>query len=255
MKRALVVLLTLAGPVFADQVFVKGGGVLTGVIVERDERSVVLEVAPGRITLPMTRVDRIVEGTSSLARYRDRAVRLSPSDSQGWLDLGQWAADQGLRTQSQEAFARVLALDPNNEAAQRAVGNVQFGGRWMSQEESYRAQGMVPFEGQWLTPVERAAVLRERAEAAVAASARSEAEARAREAEARARQAEADAHRAETAATQQTDPGAFPYPWIFGGSVGCGVGVGCGTHVRPTPRAVPTPQPAPRPRPRTPQTH
>jgi len=253
MKRALIVLLTLAAPVFADQVFVKGGGVLTGVIVERDERSVVLEVAPGRITLPMARVDRIVEGTSSLARYRDRAARLSPSDSQGWLDLAQWAAGQGLRTQAQEAFARVLALDPSNEPAQRAVGNVQFDGRWMSPEESYRAQGLVPFEGQWLTPNERSAAVRERAEAALAASARSEAEARAREAEARARQAEADARRAETEATP-LEPGAIPYPWIFGGSVGCGFG--CGSHVRPTPKPVPvpTPQPTPRPRPR-PQTH
>jgi hypothetical protein len=247
MKRALVLLLAVAAPALADQVYVKGGGVLTGVIVSRDERSIVLEVAPGRISLPMSRVERVVEGASSLAGYRNRAAGLAASDLNGWLGLAQWAADQGLRTQAQEAFARVLVLDPSNGTAHRALGEVEFGGRWMSPEESYRAQGLVPFEGEWLTPSERANMIRERADAAVAASARNEAEARAREAEARARQAEADAHRAET--SEPTDSSGFPYPWIFGGgSVGCRSG--CGSHVRPTPRPAATPAPKPEPRPR-----
>jgi hypothetical protein len=252
MKRALILLLFTAAPAVADQVYVKGGGVLTGVIVSRDERSIVLEVAPGRIALPMSRVERVVEGRSSLAGYRERAATLEASDANGWLELAQWAANQGLRTQAQAAFSRVLAADPTNATAHRALGEVEYGGRWMSLEDSYRAQGLVSFEGQWLTPSERANVIRERAETAAAASARSEAEARAREAEARARQAEADARRAETSASE-VDPGGIPYPWIIGGSAGCRFG--CGPHVRPTPRPAPTPRPTPRQTPRPPLAH
>jgi hypothetical protein len=246
MKRALVVLSwLLASPLFADQVFLKGGGTLSGVIVERTERAVVMEVAPGRITLSMSRVERIVEGRSGLALYRERAASLAPSDASGWLALAEWAGEQGLQTQAREAFRRVLALDPGNEAAHRAQGDVSYEGRWMSRDDSYRAQGLVEFDGEWIRPEERAALVRERADAAVAASARSEAEARAREAEARAREAEADAARAEAEVSQGSGDG-IPYPWVIGGGGGC---LGCGhTHVRPRPRPSPAAQPTPRPR-------
>jgi hypothetical protein len=247
MKRALAVLLLLSPPVFADQVFLKSGGRLSGVIVARTDTAVVLEVAPGRITLPMSRVERIVEGSSGLGVYRERVAGLSANDTAGWLALAQWAADQGLQTQAGEAFARVLALDPGNAAAHRAVGDVEYDGRWMSREESFRAQGLVEYEGRWMSPDERGSLVRERAEAGEAAAARSEAEARAREAEARARQAEAEAKRAEAEASQAGDAG-IPYPWIIGG----GCGIDCGRpHTRSrrtTPAPQPTPAPTPRPR-------
>ncbi len=229
MKWALAVLLLLSPPVFADQVFLKSGGTLSGVVVARTANAIVMEVAPGRITLPLSRVERIVEGRSGLGVYRERVAGLAATDTAGWLALAQWAADQGLQTQAGEAFARVLALDPGNAAAHRAVGDVQYGGQWMSREESFRAQGLVEFDGRWMSPDERGALVRERADAAAAASARSEAEARAREAEARAREAEAEAKRAEAEASQAGDAG-IPYPWIIGG----GCGIDCGRpHARP----------------------
>jgi hypothetical protein len=250
MKRALAALLLLCPPAFADQVFLKSGGKLSGVIVERTDAAVVIEVAPGRITLPMSRVARVVEGRSGLAVYRERVAGLSATDAAGWLALAQWAADQGLQTQAGEAYQRVLTLDPGNASAHRALGDVQYGGQWMSRDESYRAQGLVEYDGRWVTPAERASLVRESAEAAAAASARAEAEARAREAEARARQAEAEASRAE-AETPEGEAGGIPYPWVIGGG-GCGVGCDGRHHVRARRTTHPAPQtaPAPTPRPR-----
>jgi hypothetical protein len=245
MTRTLAVLLLLAAPAFADQVFLKNGGKLSGVIVERTKDAIVMEVAPGRVTLPMSRVDRVVEGTSGLALYRERVAGLSASDAAGWLALAQWAADQGLQTQAGEAFERVLATDPGNAPAHRALGHVQYGGRWMSREDSFRAQGLVEYEGRWMTPDERGSLARERVEAAAAESARAEAEARAREAEARAREAEADAKRAEAEASGTGDAG-IPYPWVIGGG-GCGIGCGSHPHTRPRRSADPSSQPTPAP--------
>lgn len=56
MRRVAVLMALLAAPVAADQVFLKGGGRLTGVIVDRTPTSIAIEVAPGRVTLPMSRV-------------------------------------------------------------------------------------------------------------------------------------------------------------------------------------------------------
>jgi hypothetical protein len=249
----------LAAPAAADEIFLKGGGRLTGVIVDRTPTSIAIEVAPGRVSVPMSRVDRVVEGTSPLAAYRERASRLAPDDLAGWLSLAQWAQERDLQTQAREALARVLALDPDNAAAHRAVGHVLFNGQWLTEADSYRARGFVQFEGAWVTPEERAARMRERAEEVAAA----EAAARVREAEARARQAEAEAQRAEATPQPQGGGEGFPYPWIFWGG---GCLHGCGhPGVRPSPRPagmtpptpVPTPVSTPRPPrpPRPPRTH
>ena len=201
MRRAIVVL-TIALPVLgsADEVFLKGGGKMTGEVVSEDGQSVVLEVGPGRVTVPAARVLRIERSRSPLGTYRERAARLAADDVQGWLELAFWAQERDLDTQAQEAFEHVLRLDPGNASANGALGRVQMDGRWMSQDESYRARGYVSFEGEWMTPAEHEARLRVRAAERQAAAAQREGELRVREAEARAQQAEAEARRAEAEA-------------------------------------------------------
>jgi hypothetical protein len=221
MKRALVVALVLLPAVAgADDVFLTGGGRLSGVIVGRSAGSVTVDVGPGRVTLPMTRVVRIVSGTADLAVYRDRAARLAPGSLAGWLSLARWAEEHDLMTQARESYAHVLSLDPENAAAHRGLGHVWAGDRWATLEESYRARGYVLFEGSWVTPEERRALLEERMTAAAAERDRIEAEARAREADARARVAEAEARRAETDA--EASGGipigmGYPYGGVYGG--------------------------------------
>jgi len=248
MKRAVALLILAATPVAADQIFLKGGGQLRGVIVERTPSALVIEVGPGRVTLPASRIERVVEGSSALATFHERAARLAADDVAGWLALGQWAEQRDLQTQAREAYGRVLALDPGNAVAHRAFGNVYVGGRWMTEAESYRARGLVLYEGAWVTQAEREAAIRERAAAAAATQARTEADARVREAEARARAAEAEARRAEATARQADATNGIPYPWVlFGG----GCSFGCVSPIRPSPKPVATPPPplAPTPKP------
>jgi hypothetical protein len=202
---------------FADELVLKNGARISGVVVDQTATAVTLEVGPGRVTLPMSRVEKVLGGPSSLEMYRERAGRLGPADVSGWLALGLWAKDNGLSTQARAAYERVLALDPGNEVAHRSLGHVFVDNRWLSEEESYRARGLLSFEGQWVTPEERASILRERSDDAIARQARAEAEARAREAEARADAAEADARRAETS------EGGIPLdPYVYGPGYGYG---------------------------------
>jgi hypothetical protein len=226
MKRALSLLVLATGPALlqADDVFLKGGGKVSGRIVKRTPASVEVDVGAGTVTLPMTRVERIQEGRSALQDYYDRAGRLAPGDAGGWKELARWASANGLATQAREAYERVLRIDPSDRDANLARGNVELEGQWVSEADSYRARGFVEFEGRWITPAEQEAILRQRAaesealrdQKAMDAQVR-EAEARAREAEARARAAEADANAAEYA-----DEG---IPLWWGGGWGPGPGI------------------------------
>ncbi|HEX9190216.1 MAG TPA: hypothetical protein VGB87_24275, partial [Vicinamibacteria bacterium] len=209
-------LLAVAAAAPADEVLLKGGGRVSGVVVERTPTAVVIETGPGRVTLPMSRVERIVEGRSNLAAYRDRAAQLAPADAAGWADLARWAGDRGLLTQSSEAWQRVLAVDPAHTEANAALGRVEVDGSWLSEEDAYRARGYVSFEGRWVTPAEHDALVRERVAEEASARDRREAALRVREAEARAREAEARAREAEAAA-QPVDDGGIPYWWGWGG--------------------------------------
>jgi hypothetical protein len=208
MRMLTLVLIASATAATADEVWLKGGGRLVGDVLEKRPNVVVLDVGPGIVTLPLARVERIVSTTVALTEYRERAARLSREDAAGWAALAQWAEQNDLRTQSREAWRRVLAADPGSAAAHLGLGEVYHQGRWLDFASVQRARGLVEHDGIWITPAEREAGLQREAaaatarqQAAIAESQRQEAEARVREAEARARTAEAEADRAEADAS------------------------------------------------------
>jgi hypothetical protein len=215
--KALILLLVAAflpGTASADEVFLKGGGQLSGRIVTRNATTVEVDVGAGRIGVPASSVLRIEEGRSPLQEYEERAGRLPAGDADGWVALAQWAESQGLGTQAREAYHRALAASPDDPRANEALGNVRMDGRWVSEDESYRARGYVHYEGEWITPAEHDALLRERAAEDARDRERLEAESRVREAEARADEAEARAREAE--AQQESEGIPLWYGWGAG---------------------------------------
>lgn len=218
MRRRLFVLACLLGiPAQADEVYLKSGGRLSGEVLSEDARSVVVEMGPGKVTVPAASVLRIERSRSALGEYRDRARHLEAGDVRGWLELAFWALERDLATQAKEAFEHVLRIDPGNASANAAIGRVQVDGAWMSLEDSYRRRGYVNYDGEWMTPEEREARYRARAAEDQAAAARREGELRVREAEARARAAEAEARQAEADAESAETSGGIPLWWGWGG--------------------------------------
>jgi hypothetical protein len=220
----LVLAPSLAG---ADSVFLKSGGEIKGEVIEQRADAVVMEVGPGRITVPMKNVARIVSSTTDLGAYHARAAALARGDVAGWLSLAGWAQRRNLATQAREAYEHVLDVDPMNADANLALGNVRMADGWLSGAEANRARGLVQFEGMWMTPQERQMRFEERAAADQERMATREGEARAREAEARAREASARADAAEADArqvgTEQASDG-IPFPWAYGTGYGPIVG-------------------------------
>ena len=219
MRQSLCALsFLLAVPASADEVFLKSGGRISGILIEQTATRVVLQTGPGTVTLPRTSIDHVVQQQSALQTYAERAARLHPTDKDGWLDLALWAKDQGLETRARETFARVLSLDPANALAQAGLGKIWMNNRWLSEDEAHQARGDVPFEGHWVSPLEREDQIRERAERRADERARRESDARVAEAEVRARAVEAEARRAEADSTY----GGIPYGWGGGGYIGGG---------------------------------
>jgi hypothetical protein len=219
--RTLILLLAgvlLPGAAPADEVFLKGGGQISGRIVSRTATTIEVDVGAGRIGVPASSVLRIEEGRSSLQEYEERAGRLAAGDVDGWVALAGWAEARGLGTQAGEAWHRALAASPDDPRANEALGNVRMGGRWVSEDESYRARGYVQYEGEWVTQAEHEALLRERAAEDAREDERRQAESRVREAEARAEEAEARAREAEAQAKEAQESGVgLPLWYGWGG--------------------------------------
>ncbi len=217
MKRGILLIALAAVPAFADTVHLRGGGQISGVIVERTEEAVTVDIGGGTITALMASVVRIEEAPSSLQEYRARAAAIPAGDAEAWRELARWAERQTLSSQADEAYAQVVALLPDDQEANRALGLVPVGGRWVTEKESYVARGYVELEGEWVTPAERDRILAER-------RAREEAERRENEAQVKAIQAEIDAEKRREAAEEERRERRYdnlpeygdPIPWAWG---------------------------------------
>jgi hypothetical protein len=161
-KRAIFVLALVATPLLADEVHLRGGGRLTGEIVEETADNITVDIGAGKMTVRKSTVVRIERSASPLQEYRAHAANLAADDIEGWRKLARWASGEGLSTQAREAWTHVTALYPDDAEANRGLGLVQHNGQWMTEEESYRSQGFIDFEGEWMMPAEKQAILEER---------------------------------------------------------------------------------------------
>ncbi len=73
--------------------------------------------------------------------------------------LGEWARARGLAADATILFWEAIKIDPEFEAARRALGYELYMGKWMMPDEVRRSQGLVDFEGRWVTPREREILL------------------------------------------------------------------------------------------------
>ena len=158
-KRTIVIIALAAVPAFADDVYLRGGGRLTGQIVEQTEDSVTVDIGGGTISAKMSTVDHIEKGTSPLQEYRARAAKIPAGDAEAWRELARWAKGYALSSQAREAYREVVAILPDDEEANKNLGMVQLNGKWVTEEESYRAQGYVKFEDKWMTPAEQQSIV------------------------------------------------------------------------------------------------
>ena len=213
-----ILVLLLPGVLFADEVYLKDAGSISGRIVEQNETTVKVDIGDGFIAVPASRVERIEKGRSALDEYADRAAKLGPQDVEGWKTLARWAMKQGYPGQAREAANKVLAIAPNDPDARKALGFVSLDGKWVTLEEGYKAKGYVKFDGEWMTPAEaqagQAALAAERAQRDADHRANSEANAAVQEQAREEKNEERERYRQEKA--DQLNPPVYWGGWGYG---------------------------------------
>lgn len=154
MRKPPFLLLLLPTVLYADEVFIKGAGSISGRIVEQTATLVVVDVGGGTIGIPIAHVDHITNAPTDLDAYDARSSGLARWDINGWRALGRWASSRGMETQARQAYERVLDVLPDDREAQAALGFVLLDGVWVSRDEAFRARGYVKYGGEWITPAE-----------------------------------------------------------------------------------------------------
>ena len=79
----------------ADEIQLRGGGRLSGVVVEKTDRTITIETGPGQVTLPLSLVEKIVDGRSVIEIWQERSSALASDDARrlgGARALGRGAA-------------------------------------------------------------------------------------------------------------------------------------------------------------------
>ena len=159
MKRGILVIALLSSPLCADEVYLKGGGQISGVMVEQTDASVTVDIGGGTLSVKTSQVVRVEKSVSPLQVYRERADKIAQGDATAWRELAKWAEREALATQARQAWTEVSRIMPDDPEANQALGNVFHDGAWVSEAEAYRAQGYIQFEGEWMMPGERQAIL------------------------------------------------------------------------------------------------
>lgn len=76
------------------------------------------------------------------------------NDAAALFAVAEWAKGQGLTTEWRRLLTRVMAVAPQHEGAHRALGHVQFDGRWMSPAKAeilrQRQEGRVLVNDVWV---------------------------------------------------------------------------------------------------------
>ena len=146
----------------ADSVYLKNGQSFEGVEAVVSGDTVSIELAIGRLRLPMSKVERIDEVNSTLGEYREREARLGhdSEDAAGWLELARWARANDFDQGAEKAALVAARLDPELPASEPLMASLGYelddkAHEWVPYEDAMRRKGLVEDHGDWVTPDER----------------------------------------------------------------------------------------------------
>ena len=161
----LLLLAVLARGAAADVFVLANEGELRGEWLNREEsprqKYVIRTESGAEVTLQKSQVVKVVRESPVRLEY-ERIAPDYPDTVDGQWRLGEWCRAQRLPDLRKLHLQRVVELDPQHEAARKALGYSFVDGRWTTQEETMTERGFVRFRGRWLYPQEVALLEHER---------------------------------------------------------------------------------------------
>jgi hypothetical protein len=138
------------------------GGTLNGTLVERgsEEEYVVRTREGATVTLAKGQVAKVESESEFQEEYEARS-RALPDTVAAHRALADWCKKHQLKELSDHHLRRILELDPDDDAARKALGYSQHQGRWVTRDELMAERGLAFYDGSYRTAQDIA--LRERA--------------------------------------------------------------------------------------------
>lgn len=149
---------------FADTFVMKDGRRIEGKVARETGDSYFVTTGVGEVELKKADVTERIAGKTPRDLYDEQWAKAKTGAD--FASLGTWATDQKLKTLAQKAWKRALELEPQNEVANKGVGNVLYKGAWMTpaerdkraagdEEAEMLAKGLVRYQDRWVTPDEK----------------------------------------------------------------------------------------------------
>jgi hypothetical protein len=150
--------LALGGTALGDVVWLETGNKVSGEIVEETDTHVIVRTKFGaRHVIDREEIIRIERESDPKAEFSKRFEAVSSTDADGFVEVGRWAEERGLKDEARRAYLKAVEIDPGHAPARAALGHRKHRGRWYGEEGYKKAvEGLVRWNGQWVTPSEKA---------------------------------------------------------------------------------------------------
>lgn len=155
----LIVVLTTAAR--ADQIVLRGGGSIQGVILpddsESDEEETVLvltRASPRPLSFRPGQILKVTPEQDELREYLERRDEPRTTGEQEY-QFALWCEENGLPGPAEIHFRQAVALDPEHAEAHKKIGHVLFNGEWMTYAKMREQQGLIQHKGRWISQEEK----------------------------------------------------------------------------------------------------
>jgi len=153
MNMRLLVLLLLPVVALADDLRLKDGRVLSGIVVKEEDRYTVAD-RDRKHAVKASEVDRVDKKRCFMDEYAERLEAVSKTDAEALYTFGSWLEENAWESRARVVFEQVIAIDPDHKGARGALGHKLYEGEWLTPEQINKRDGLVEFEGRWFTPHE-----------------------------------------------------------------------------------------------------
>ncbi len=142
----------------ADQISLRGGGQIRGKVLpdpaHPDRVSILRETGKVPLSFQKQQILSVVTEPSALDEYLEKRKKATENATEQY-DLGVWCEEHKLADLATIHFEAALKKDPAFGPAHQKLGHVQYGERWLTNDEVREAQGLVRYKGKWMTQEER----------------------------------------------------------------------------------------------------
>jgi hypothetical protein len=146
-------LLLLPVVALADDLRLKDGRVLAGIVVKEEGRYTVVD-RDRKHAFKAAEVDRVDKKRCFMDEYAERLAAVSKTDAEALYAFGRWLEENAWESRARIVFEQVIEIDPDHKGARGTLGHKLYEGEWLTPDEINRRDGLVEFEGSWFTPHE-----------------------------------------------------------------------------------------------------